>query len=96
MTTEVTEVSDCTVHSCAFNHEGCTAYAITVSGSPDHASCATFIDTSETGGLPMVLAHVGACQRTECVHNSHLMCNKHDVKIGSGSDLADCLSYQPR
>ena len=52
--------------------------------------------TSETGGLPMVLAHVGACQRNECVHNSHLMCNKHDVKIGSGSDLADCLSYQPR
>lgn len=96
MTTEVASVSDCSVHSCSFNHDGCTAFAITVGGSRDHASCSTFIDTSATGGLPMVLAHVGACQRTECTFNDHLMCGKTDVKIGSGADTAYCLSYQPQ
>ncbi|MHA7278031.1 DUF1540 domain-containing protein [Arthrobacter sp. HLT1-21] len=94
MTTEVATVSDCSVNSCSFNHDGCNAYAITVGGSQDHASCATFIDTSATGGLPVVLAHVGACQRIECVFNDHLMCGKADVKIGIGADAADCLSYQ--
>ncbi|MEF3120103.1 DUF1540 domain-containing protein, partial [Kocuria flava] len=46
------------------------------------------------GGLPTVHAEVGACQRAECVHNSHLMCTAHDVKIGAGADEADCLTYQ--
>jgi hypothetical protein len=97
MTLHVTEVSTCTVDKCAFNHEHeCNAYAITVSGGADHASCGTFIDTSSLGGLPKVLAHVGACQRGECVHNDHLMCNAHDVRIGPGADEADRLSYEHR
>lgn len=90
----VATVTDCSVHACSFNHDGCTAYAITVSGSPEHASCATFIDTSLTGGLPKVLASVGACTRGECVHNENLMCAAHDVKVGPGSEKADCLTYE--
>ncbi|MEE2522584.1 DUF1540 domain-containing protein [Pseudarthrobacter sp. J75] len=95
MTAHVAEVSACSVGTCSFNHDGCTAFAITVSGSPEHASCATFIDTSSLGGLPKVLAHVGACQRAECKFNDHLMCDAHDVRIGPGSEQADCLTYQP-
>ena len=39
----------------------CNAAAITVAGgSTDHASCATFIDTGLHGGLPKVLANIGA------------------------------------
>ncbi|MFJ3956720.1 DUF1540 domain-containing protein [Arthrobacter sp. NPDC090010] len=95
MTASIPEVSTCTVDNCAFNHEHeCNAYAITVAGSADHASCGTFIDTSALGGLPKVLAHVGACQRGECVHNDHLMCQASGVRIGPGTDAADCLSYQ--
>ena len=96
MTDHVAPVSDCSVHNCGFNHDGCTAYAITVGGAKDHASCAPFIDTSATGGLPKVLAAVGACQREECRHNENLMCNAHDVRVGPGAELADCLTYQPR
>ncbi|GAA1049057.1 DUF1540 domain-containing protein [Arthrobacter russicus] len=96
MSTPVANVSDCSVHNCSFNHDGCTAYAITVSGSPEHASCATFIDTSATGGLPKVLATVGACQRSECSHNANLMCEAHDVRIGPGAEMADCLTYEAR
>ncbi|WP_104104998.1 DUF1540 domain-containing protein [Arthrobacter sp. 08Y14] len=96
MTDHVAPVSDCSVHSCDYNHDGCTAYAITVGGAPDHASCSTFIDTTETGGLPKVLASVGACLRSECQHNDHLMCTAHDVKVGPGAESADCLTYQAR
>ena len=87
MTMHVTEVSGCTVDNCAFNHEHeCNAYAITVAGGQDHASCGTFIDTSS----------LGACQRNECIHNDHLMCNAHDVRVGPGADAADCLTYEHR
>jgi hypothetical protein len=77
-TTEFVPVSDCSVGQCSFNH--------------DH--CGTFISLGADGGLPTVHAEVGACQRGECVHNSHLMCTAHDVKIGAGADEADCLTYQ--
>jgi hypothetical protein len=89
-----THVADCSVTRCSFNdHEGCTAHAITVGGTEDHASCATFIDTGTHGGLPKVLADVGACQRSECAHNDHLMCNAPEVHVGPGPDNADCLTY---
>ncbi|RKW71132.1 DUF1540 domain-containing protein [Galactobacter caseinivorans] len=95
MTAHVTEVAGCTVQACAFNHDhDCNAFAITVSGSQSHASCGTFIDTGALGGLPKVLAHVGACQRSECVHNEDLMCGAQNVRIGPGAEAADCLSYQ--
>ena len=92
-----THVADCSVTNCSFNdHTNCNAAAITVGGAENHAHCATFIDTSATGGLPKVLASVGACQREECRHNNHLMCDAHDVRVGPGAELADCLTYQPR
>ncbi|MFW3384767.1 UNVERIFIED_CONTAM: DUF1540 domain-containing protein [Kocuria sp. CPCC 205274] len=94
-TTEFVPVSDCSVGQCSFNHDHeCTAHAITVTGSSGHAHCGTFISLGPDGGLPTVHAEVGACQRGECVHNEHLMCTAHDVKIGAGADEADCLTYQ--
>lgn len=89
-----THVSECSVTQCSFNdHEGCSAHAITVAGAADHASCATFIDISVHGGLPKVVAGVGACQRNECAHNDHLMCKAATVQIGPGQESADCLTY---
>lgn len=89
-----THVADCSVTNCSFNdHTNCNAAAITVGGAENHASCATFIDTGSHGGLPKVLADVGACQRSECVHNDHLMCKAPEVHVGPGADNADCLTY---
>ncbi len=93
--TVTTSVADCSVTRCGFNdHEGCTAVAITVGGGEDHAACATFVDIGKHGGLPKVLAQVGACQRAECVHNDHLLCNASEVHVGPGADNADCLTYE--
>lgn len=92
-----THVADCSVANCSFNdHSECNAAAITVGGSEDHASCATFIDTGTHGGLPKVLADVGACLRSECAHNDHLMCQASEVHVGPGADNADCLTYSRR
>jgi hypothetical protein len=89
-----THVADCSVTNCSFNdHTNCNAAAITVGGDENHAHCATFIETGMHGGLPKVLADVGACQRSECVHNDHLMCKAPEVHVGPGRDNADCLTY---
>ncbi|MET3861286.1 hypothetical protein ABIE38_002219 [Dietzia sp. 2505] len=92
----LTGISNCTVTTCSFNADAdCTAPAITVAGSPDHAECGTFISLDVRGGLPTASAHVGACQRVECAHNKDLLCSAESVKIGSGADTADCLTYSP-
>ena len=95
--TVTANVTDCTVNNCSFNdHSHCGAAGITIGGGEDHASCATFIDTGIHGGLPKVLATVGACQRSECVHNNQLMCGAPEVHVGPGADNADCLTYEHR
>jgi hypothetical protein len=56
----------------------------------------TFIRLTVKGGLDMVIAQVGACQRPDCQHNEALECRAPAVRIGSGSDKADCLTFSPR
>lgn len=88
-------VADCTVENCSFNdHSHCNAAGITIGGSEDHASCATFVDIGQSGGLPKVIAEVGACQRAECAFNDHLQCTAAEVHVGPGADNADCLTYK--
>ncbi len=89
-------VSMCTVEGCSYNHDGCHAGAITVGGHGDAASCTTFIALDAKGGLQAVTAHVGACQRVDCTHNSSLECTAASVNIGSLADPADCLTFSAR
>ena len=86
-----TAIKSCATTTCALNHGGCTAFAITVDGE---AACSTFINLDARGGLPVAEAHVGACQRLECVHNADLMCTAEAISIGQ--DKAACLSYEAR
>ncbi|WP_420115209.1 DUF1540 domain-containing protein [Pseudactinotalea sp.] len=94
---ELPQVSECTVSGCSYNdHSSCHAGAVTIAGVGGDAQCATFIPLNVKGGLDTVLASVGACQRANCVHNENLTCTATAVRIGAGSDLADCLTFQPR
>ncbi len=88
----VTAVNSCATTSCAYNTDGCTAFAVTIGGS-DKASCATFVSLDARGGLPTADGHVGACQRLECVHNKDLMCTAEGIDV---SDSAACLTYEAR
>ena len=92
---EMPRVSECTVTGCGYNHDGCHAFAITI-GRRARANCATFIDTSAKGGLDRVIAQVGACGRTECMHNEELECAAPAIRVGPGKDVADCMTFQPR
>ena len=95
---DLPHVSDCTVDSCGYNHDGCHAGAVTVGGHGHAAECATFIPLSVKGGLDKVIAQVGACQRGECIHIEALECHADSIRIGAGSsadELADCLTYAP-
>ncbi|ROS72078.1 DUF1540 domain-containing protein [Cellulomonas sp. PhB143] len=95
--TDLPQVSECSIDGCGYNHEhGCHAGAVTIAGGTGDASCATFIPLSAKGGLDKVVAHVGACQRGECVHNDHLECGAPSIRVGAGAtaaDHADCLTF---
>ena len=90
----VTAIKSGTTTACAYNHGGCTAFAITVGGDSAAPACSTFVSLDARGGLPVAEGHIGACQRLECVHNTDLMCTADAVTIGT--DTATCLSYETR
>lgn len=94
-TMEMPAVSECTVEGCSYNHDGCHAFAITVSGANGSADCGTFVPLDAKGGLTKVVAQVGACSRTDCVHNTDLECSADAVRVGpgTGGHAANCLTY---
>ncbi len=87
---EMPHVTDCSATTCAYNHDGCHAYAVTIDSA---AECGTFLSLNQKGGLDVV-AQVGACLRQDCVHNTDLECGAAAITVGSSSDTAGCLSYQ--
>lgn len=86
----MTAVSACAATSCAYNNDGCSAEAVTITADSG-ASCGTFIELDVRGGLPVAQGHVGACQRLEWVHNSDLMCTAEAITVGG--DTASCQTY---
>ncbi|WP_402468677.1 DUF1540 domain-containing protein [Isoptericola aurantiacus] len=94
---EMPEVTDCSVTGCGYNHDhDCHAGAVTIGGVPGDAACATFIPLGSKGGLDKVVAHVGACQRMDCVHNKDLECTAAAIRVGNGpqdQSHADCLTF---
>nr|WP_067503320.1 DUF1540 domain-containing protein [Actinoplanes sp. TFC3] len=91
---EMPRVQTCTVSGCGYNHGGCTAFAITIGRSS--SECDTFIETGDRGGMGQALAQVGACKRSECVHNSELECRAPAITVGAAEDRADCLTFEAR
>lgn len=87
-------VSSCSVSSCGFNHDGCRAHAISVV-SGGHAHCGTRVDTADKGGVADAAA-VGACTRTDCVHNEDMSCTAEAIQVGASADRADCLTFEAR
>ena len=65
----ITPIKSCNTTTCAFNNNGCTAFAITLDAR---------------GGLPTADGRVGACQRLECAHNKDLLCTAAGVTVTDG------------
>lgn len=89
-------ISDCTVTACSYNNDGCRAGAVTIEAFGSEAACGTFIPLNMKGGLPTMMASVGACQRADCTHNELLTCGAPAIKIGAGASTADCLTFATR
>ncbi|MDU0968665.1 MAG: hypothetical protein E7A62_03855 [Actinomycetaceae bacterium] len=86
--TTMPHVAACAETDCAFNHDGCAAFAMTMGAG----GCTTFIALDAHGGLPTVDAQVGACSRKDCTYNDSLVCSAPNVSIGSSH--ADCLTFK--
>ena len=85
-------VSTCSVDGCSYNHDhDCHAGAITVTSGHESA-CGTYVAGDTKGGVTTTAA-VGACHRSDCVHNTKLECTAESVVIGTMGDPADCLTY---
>ncbi len=91
--TAIASVTSCASTACAFNSNGCAAFAVTVTGVDGAARCGTFIDLDARGGLPTASGQVGACQLLECVHNTDLMCTAEGIAMDAVTDGAQCRSY---
>lgn len=87
-------VRQCTATACSFNDDGCHAPAVTVAPVEDGARCATFVETPVRGGLDGVTGAVGACSRSDCVHNENLTCRADGITVGAGASVSDCLTYR--
>jgi hypothetical protein len=87
---QMPKVAACSVSTCAYNHDGCHAYAITVA---EQATCATFVEMPVKGGVEP-LGQVGACQETSCIHNEGLECRAPAIQVGALT--ADCQTYEER
>ncbi|MDI6101621.1 DUF1540 domain-containing protein [Actinoplanes sp. NEAU-A12] len=85
-------VQTCTVTDCGYNHDGCTAFAITISES--NSACDTFAGAGLSGGMGIATAQVGACKRADCKYNKELECQAPAITVGASADKADCLTYQ--
>ncbi|SDT79092.1 protein of unknown function [Actinoplanes derwentensis] len=85
-------VQACTATGCGYNHNGCTAFAITISES--NSACGTFAGAGLSGGMGIATAQVGACKRADCKYNDNLECQAPAITVGASADLADCLTYE--
>lgn len=82
-------LTTCSVTSCAFNHNGCSAPAITMGNT-----CNTFSVLDVIAGREGVDTAVATCSRTECKHNDKLICVADVVSVGG--DVAACESFSAR
>ncbi len=85
-------VQTCTVTDCGYNHDGCTAFAITIGDM--NAECDTFVGSGLSGGMGVATAQVGACKRADCKYNHDLECQAPAITVGASTDRADCLTYE--
>ena len=91
---EMPRVKQCSVTACGYNHDGCTAFAITIGRAT--SECATYVDGDLQGGIGQLMGQVGACKRSECVYNENLECKASAITVGSATDAADCLTFAAR
>lgn len=87
-------ITNCSATTCSFNTDSdCTAVAVTIGRRNDNrAACTTFIPLNVSGGLGVARNQVGACQMTDCTHNSQLMCSAPTVALNSAT--AECSSFE--
>ena len=87
------KILKCVVRDCAYNtNNNCHAIAITVGGPLP--CCDTFMDSPHKGGFPDITGGVGACKVEKCQNNDMLECTAENIKIGTQSCKADCLTFK--
>ena len=95
MTVEMPAVNGCSIKECAYNiNARCHAKAITV-GHSSIPGCDTFLENSGSMHVDdKLIAGVGACKVSDCVHNVELECGADEISVGmSGDQVINCLTY---
>ena len=94
---KMVQVKQCDVSECAYNSDHmCHAIAVTIGHADDHPMCDTFCPSQSKGGVPNMIAGVGACKVSACQHNDSLECTATSISVGHQSDEVDCLTFKHR
>lgn len=92
---EMAEIIDCDARECLYNTNGqCSTFAITV-GSTEPC-CDTFMNAAGKGGIPGIVAGVGACHMSSCAYNNMFECTAEGIHVSVHDKHADCGTYQVR
>jgi hypothetical protein len=92
---EMARVIKCDAIECDYNREkACHAIAITVGHGNAHPRCDTMFESGTHGGVPKIIAGVGACKVAGCKFNQSLECTAKGITVGHHSDEVDCLTFQ--
>lgn len=95
MSMKMPMIKQCSMLDCAYNMDAkCHTMAITVGGPAP--LCDTYLKSAKKGGDREVMAGVGACKVSTCVHNSSLECISDNIQIGNHADHAECDTFRER
>lgn len=96
LTIDMPLVAQCAVSDCAYNiNSSCHARAITI-GDGIHPGCDTFLGTSPHTRDAKLLAGVGACKVTGCMHNDDYECIAEQINVGYQNQEINCLTFSAR
>ena len=94
MLARMSNISNCSVAQCTFNHnQSCRAVAITVGDSTSDSTCDTFFTISTQNEINEMTGSVYACMHAECRYNSDYECGAPDIRVGLVEGQPDCLTF---
>ena len=98
MAKQMSQITACDQTDCSYNkHNACHTMAITVGGPEEEcATCDTYLQETQRGGVDDLTGGVGACKVDECKFNASFECNAQSIKVAPHEGHPDCMTFQSK
>lgn len=90
---EMPLIKQCDVAECVYNvKSACHAKAITI-GDGVHPGCDTYMKGSGHVRNSGIKAGVGACNVSDCRHNTDFECSADSINVSQQGSMVHCMTY---